>query len=134
VACRHRIFLEHERLAELGAFFVLTLPTTLWLTVWEYRVQATPGKRLMGLKVASYDGTSLSLRQAFLRSVVKVMLPWELAHAAVWRFVTIHATGADVAAYLFLICSYVIVLLNVVLLFLPSKRLLYDWLAGTIVS
>ncbi|QQE80620.1 RDD family protein [Alicyclobacillus sp. SO9] len=120
-------------MAQLGAFFVLTLPVTVWLAAWEYGAQVTPGKRLMGLKVVTYDGRQLTLRQAFLRSVIKVTPPWELAHAAVWRLVTIHGTGPDIVTYLFLSCSYFIILLNVVLLFLPTSRLLHDRLARTIV-
>jgi uncharacterized RDD family membrane protein YckC len=70
-------------MAQLGALFVLTLPATVWLAAWEYRTQVTPGKRLMGLKVATYDGKQLTLRQAFLRSIIKVTLPWELVSRAV---------------------------------------------------
>jgi uncharacterized RDD family membrane protein YckC len=121
-------------MAQLGAFFVLTLPTTIWLAVWEYRVQKTPGKRFVSLRVVTHSGKPLSLRQAFLRSVIKVMVPWELAHAGVWRMVTLHGTGPDIATSVFLSFSYLIVLINVILLFLPSRRLLHDRVARTIVS
>lgn len=121
-------------IAQPGAFFVLTLPATVWWATWEYRVQVTPGKRLVGLKVVSYNEKQLTLRHAFLRSVIKVTLPWEVAHAAAWRLVTIHGTGPDIVSYVFLSCSYLIILINVVLLFLPTSRLLHDRIARTIVN
>lgn len=120
-------------LAQLGASLVLTLPTTFWLAVWEYRAHATPGKRVMGLTVVTNNGSALSFRQALLRSSVKVLIPWELAHAAVWRLVTIHGPGPDVTTYVLLGFAYLIVLADIVLLFSPARRLLHDRMARTLV-
>jgi hypothetical protein len=74
-------------LAQLAVMLVLTVPVTLWFAWWEAGRHTTPGKRLLGLRVDGQhvDGGRLSFRRAVLRSAIKVALPWELAHAAVWQ-------------------------------------------------
>jgi uncharacterized RDD family membrane protein YckC len=65
------------------AFGLLVLPTTVWLAAWERGVRgATPGKRLLGLRTAGFDGRRLGGRRALARNALKVALPWELGHTA----------------------------------------------------
>ncbi len=111
---------------------VLTVPVTLWLAWWEATRHATPGKRVFGLQVVGDDdvgGRGVSLRQAVLRSAVKVTLPWELGHAALWQTWDRRVTG--LAAALFVL-AYVVVGMQFVLLF-RGGRPIHDRLARTVV-
>lgn len=66
-------------------FIVLTLPVVLYFALWEASArQATPGKRAMGLVVVSAAGGRLPLLRSLVRTALK-FLPWELAHATLWR-------------------------------------------------
>lgn len=78
------------------SFAVLVLPVTLWLAAWEAGAGgATPGKRLLGLRVRTLHGDGLPWRRALARNAVKVMLPWELGHTAAFLLAD---SGAGVAA------------------------------------
>lgn len=48
-------------IGQLTAMVVLTVPVTLWFAWWEAAPRgATPGKRLLGLRVSRLDGGALS--------------------------------------------------------------------------
>jgi uncharacterized RDD family membrane protein YckC len=85
-----------------GTFVLLIVPATIWLAAWERGGWcATPGKRLLGLRVTGPDGP-LGWRRSLLRSTLKLALPWELGHTAVYAFVAgANAVGAacSFAAY-----------------------------------
>ena len=75
------------RLPALGwnavSLVVLILPVTVWLTTWEARGRgATPGKRLLGIRVRTLRGDDLRWRRALARNALKITLPWELGHTA----------------------------------------------------
>jgi uncharacterized RDD family membrane protein YckC len=75
-------------LAQLVIFAVLTVPVTVWLAGWEASPGgATPGKRLLGLRVLTRSGDRLSWPRSLLRTALKVTLPWELAHTAWWHVI-----------------------------------------------
>jgi hypothetical protein len=62
-------------------FLVLTVPVTVWLAGWEASPGgATPGKRLLGLRVLTSSGDRPSWPRSLLRTALKFTLPWELAH------------------------------------------------------
>jgi uncharacterized RDD family membrane protein YckC len=104
--------------AQLAAIAVLTVPVTLWFAWWEAAPRgATPGKRLLGLRVATVDGRGLSPRRSLLRSLVRVAVPWELAHTGVWNALAWPGPEAPVNAALFT----------------GARRPLYDRIAGTVV-
>jgi len=72
--------------AQLVAFLLLTVPVSAWFAGWEAkRGGATPGKRLLGLRVLTTGGGRLVWSRSLLRTGLKVTLPWELAHTAVWN-------------------------------------------------
>lgn len=73
------------RLSPLGwnavSFVVLVLPATVWAASWERtRRGATPGKRLLGLRVRTQPGGRLSWGQAMARNSLKIAVPWEAGH------------------------------------------------------
>jgi uncharacterized RDD family membrane protein YckC len=120
-------------LAQLVAFAVLTVPVTLWFAWWEAAPRgATPGKRLLGLRVSRLDGGGVSRSGSLLRSTVKIALPWELAHAGVWNSLVWRGPDAPVNALLFVAANGLLVLYLAMLL-LGAHRPPYDRLAGTIV-
>jgi uncharacterized RDD family membrane protein YckC len=73
-------------LAQLASFLVLTVPVSAWFAGWEAsRGEATPGKRMLRLRVCTTSGGRLAWPRSLLRTGLKVTLPWELAHTAVWE-------------------------------------------------
>jgi uncharacterized RDD family membrane protein YckC len=121
-------------LAQLIVIAVLTLPVTLWFAWWEAAPRgATPGKRLLGLRVSRLGGGGLSWSDSLLRSAVKIALPWELAHTGVWNSLVWPGPDAPVNIALFLVANGLLVL-NVVLLFVGSRMTLYDRIAHSIVQ
>jgi uncharacterized RDD family membrane protein YckC len=121
-------------LGQLVVLTVLTLPVTLWFACWEAAPRtATPGKRLLGLRVSRLDGGGLSWPGSLLRSAVKIALPWELAHTGVWNALVWPSREAPVNVVLFTVANGVL-LLNVMMLFVGARRPLYDRLADTIVQ
>ena len=68
--------------AQIEAWVLLTvsLPVWLYFAVGESSGwQATPAKRLLGLRVATVAGQRLGFGRALRRTLVK-LLPWELTH------------------------------------------------------
>ena len=120
-------------LGQLVAIALLTVPVTIWFAFWETRPRgATPGKRLLGLRVGRLDGGELSWPGSLLRSAVKIAVPWELAHTGVWNSLAWPGPEAPVNAVLFSVANGLLVL-YVVMLFVGARRPPYDRLAGSIV-
>jgi uncharacterized RDD family membrane protein YckC len=119
-------------LGQLAAFAMLTLPVTVWFAWWEAAPRgATPGKRLLGLRV-SRPGGGLSWSGSLLRSAVKIAVPWELAHTGVWNSLVWPGPDAPVNVVLFTVANGLLVLYLAMLL-LGAHRPPYDRLAGTII-
>jgi uncharacterized RDD family membrane protein YckC len=121
-------------LAQLVIFAVLTVPVTVWLAGWEATPGgATPGKRLLGLRVLTSSGDGLTWPRSLLRTALKFTLPWELAHTAWWNLLLRSGDqGAALDAVLLsLVCAAITV--NLVSLFVGSRRAPYDRIAGTFV-
>ena len=120
-------------LAQLVVIAVLTVPVTLWFAWWEAAPRgATPGKRLLGFRVSRLDGGGVSGSGSTLRSAVKIAVPWEVAHTAVWNSLVWPGPDAPVNALLFTVANGLL-LLYVAMLLLGAHRPPYDRLAGTIV-
>jgi uncharacterized RDD family membrane protein YckC len=119
--------------AQLVTIAVLTVPVTLWFAWWEAAPRgATPGKRLLGLRVSRLDGTRPPGRDSLLRSLVKIALPWELAHTGVWNSLAWPGPQAPVNIVLFTLANGLLAL-YLIALFVGTRRTLYDHVAGTIV-
>jgi uncharacterized RDD family membrane protein YckC len=71
---------------------VLVVPVVVWLAAWERGPGgASPGKRMLRLRVEADGGTALGWRRSLLRSALKVGLPWELGHTMAFAFADPHA-------------------------------------------
>jgi uncharacterized RDD family membrane protein YckC len=121
-------------LAQLVIFAVLTVPVTVWLAGWEASPGgATPGKRLLGLRVLTVSGDRLTWPRSLLRTALKFTLPWELAHTAWWHVLLRSGNQGAVLDRLLLsvVCAAIVVYL--VSLFVGSRRAPYDRVTGTFV-
>ncbi len=66
--------------AQMVGFVTMTLPVTLYFALCESSpMQATLGKRALGLRVESGSGERLSVGTAVLRNAAK-FAPWEFGH------------------------------------------------------
>jgi uncharacterized RDD family membrane protein YckC len=120
--------------AQLVAFGLLTMPVTMWLAWWEAAPRgATPGKRLLGLHVAVANGGAVSLGRSLRRSGLKVALPWELAHTAVWRLLAWPGDPDDRVSLVLLLLANGIAVVYLAALFVGGGRTPYDRIAGTVV-
>ncbi|WP_052809640.1 RDD family protein [Streptomonospora alba] len=68
------------------AFATLTAPVGLYLFGTEAVHQATVGKRIAGVAIASHTGRRAGVGAVAVRTIAK-LAPWELAHWAVFRTV-----------------------------------------------
>jgi uncharacterized RDD family membrane protein YckC len=120
--------------AQLASIGLLTVPVTFWLAWSEAAPRgATPGKRVLSLQVIAANGDSVALGRSLLRSVLKVALPWELAHTAVWRLLVWPGDPEDRASLVLLLLANGIAVVYLVALFVGSGRTPYDRIAGTVV-
>jgi uncharacterized RDD family membrane protein YckC len=120
--------------AHLIGFSVLTLPVTVALAGTDAGPRgASPGKRLLGLQVATRIGVPLPFVRSLLRSSLKVALPWELAHTAIWRFLGWPARSDDALAKRLLLASYLVAGTYLLSLFVGSGRTPYDYASGATV-
>lgn len=127
---------ENPILADLLAFVTLILPVALYFTLTESSPrQATWGKRKVGLRVVNAEGGTLTRKQAFIRSLVK-LLPWQIAHTCIfhlpgWPLEVTTLPPPVIAGYVLL---YVLVGIYIVSALISKKhRTPYDWAAGACV-
>ena len=127
---------ENPILADLMAFVTLVLPVVLYFTFQESSSkQSTWGKRKAGIRVVNADGGRLTRRQAFVRSLVK-MIPWQVAHTSL-----VHVPGLPFAVTTIppavtagFILVYVLAGIYLATVFISKKRRTpYDWAAGSYV-
>ena len=124
---------------ETGVGVWLASLATISLPSWAYFVLfdasssgATPGKRLLGLRVAAVDGSRMGAGSAFVRTAIK-LVPWELTHA------TMFALSPEIGAF----SGYQIALLWAVYVILAvylfvalrnaGERSVHDLVAGSAV-
>ncbi|HEX5596934.1 MAG TPA: RDD family protein [Micromonosporaceae bacterium] len=119
----------------LLSFLLLIAPVTGWLAMWEAGPHsASPGKRLMRLRVWAGPGSPAPFSRTLLRNALKVALPWELGHIAAFTLAspTAIGPGADAAAVSG-IAACTIAAGYAASLFIGSGLTPYDRLAGTTV-
>lgn len=116
----------------LLSFATLTLPVALYFSLTEASaLQASPGKRLLGLAVTNTAGEAPGLVRALIRNGCK-FLPWEIAHTAIW-----HAPGQpfiDPPPSTFMalhIGALVLAGLYFAGLFMGSGRTIYEHISAT---
>jgi uncharacterized RDD family membrane protein YckC len=119
--------------SRLASSVLLTGPLTSALAVLE-ATGGSPGKRLLGLHVVhSATGQPVGLLRATARTFLKVAVPWELAHAAVWRLRSQGTVEQAHGGVPLLVASYVYTGASLVSL-LRSGKGLHDRAAGTRVA
>ncbi len=113
-------------------FITLIVPITVAAAGFDQSGRhATPGKRLMRLRVRSVSGGP-GFSRALARNAIKYALPWELGHTAVFALVgSTTATPPWVAVVLAV--AYAIPILSLILL-LTTGRPLHDRIARTSVT
>jgi uncharacterized RDD family membrane protein YckC len=121
--------------AQLVIFAVLTVPVTVWFAGWEATPGgATPGKRLLGLRVLTTGGDQLTWPRSLARTALKFAVPWELAHTAVWNMLVWPGDGGTAVDTLLLSLANAAIAVDIVSLFIGSRRTPYDRIAGTFVT
>lgn len=116
----------------VGALVVI-VPVVIAAAVLESRrVAATPGKRVLRLRVSG--GRSVpSFGRALLRNTLKIGLPWVVGHAAVFALTSSQSAGGPTgaAADVALLLAYILPIAYVVCLFVGRGLTPYDRLART---
>ncbi|MFK3677334.1 RDD family protein [Microbacterium sp. NPDC090218] len=122
--------------AQLLGFLLLVLPVGVYLFLGESSSQqATLGKRALGLRVVdARSGDRPSRPRILVRTVVK-LLPWEIAHFAVWNTIAFVADGgSEFPAWVMVVLIVADVLPFVYVgfvLFQTDRRGPHDLIAGT---
>lgn len=111
-----------------AAFALLVAPATTWMAAWERGSSAaSPGKRLLSLRVDADGQPSLGWRRSLARNGLKIAVPWELGHTAAFELANPHASTPAVAVGLACgISACLIVSAYLVTLFTGAGRTPYD--------
>ncbi len=125
---------DNPFLADLMAFITLVLPVILYFTLQESSPkQATWGKRKAGIRVVNANGDRLTRKQAFIRSLVK-LIPWQMSHTCLFHIpgwpMAVTTIPPMVTAGFVLV--YVLVGIYIASALISKKhRTPYDWLSGS---
>lgn len=109
---------------------MLVLPATLWVAIWESVRGATPGKRLLGLRVIMVSsGRRPGFGRSLVRAMIKIAIPWELGHTTALAL----SAGGDpgAASWVVVALCYLVGLIMIILLLVRPHRPPHDRLAGT---
>jgi len=118
------------------AFLTLILPVVLYFTLQESSPrQVTWGKRKAGIRVVDAQGGALTRKQAFVRSLVK-LLPWQIAHTSIYHIEGFPFAPVEPALMVIVgfVLAYGLVGIYVASALISKKhRTPYDWAAGSYV-
>ena len=116
--------------ANIVGFVTLIVPITITASGFEGSTRhATPGKRLLRLRVERWSGGGAGFVRSLLRNGVKYAIPWELGHTAVFALYGSTAEPSP-STVVVLVLAYGIPLLSLLLL-LVNGASLHDRIAGT---
>jgi uncharacterized RDD family membrane protein YckC len=132
---RRGVMLSALAVNGIGFTFVIA-PATAWAAWWEARPRgATAGKRLLQLRVIDRRTRGQpSGRQALVRNLVKITLPWELGHTVALGYANLEGGHVPVWLGVLTVITYGWVLGNLVLLLIRSGKPVHDRLARTVVT
>ena len=118
------------------AFALVIVPATAWAAWREARPRgATVGKRLLRLQVIDRrTPAGSSGRQALVRNLIKIALPWELGHTVALGYANLEGGPVPIWLWVLTAITYSWVIANLTLLFLRSGRPVHDRLAGTVLQ
>jgi uncharacterized RDD family membrane protein YckC len=127
---RRGVMLSSVAVNAVGLALVIA-PATAWATWHEARPRgATPGKRLLRLGVIDASTDALvSAWRSLARNVIKIAVPWELGHTVALGYVS--AASGNVPVWLWVLTAIIYgwLLLNLILLIIPSRKPLHDRVA-----
>jgi uncharacterized RDD family membrane protein YckC len=115
---------------ELWVLLTISLPVWIYFIFNEYYKQQTIGKRLLELMVVSEKGIKISLKQAFLRTFIR-LLPWELTHIIIlipepwWNMKDLENS------YFIYIPNVIMIIYMVVLFWNKGTKGIHDYLSRT---
>jgi uncharacterized RDD family membrane protein YckC len=75
----------------------------------------------------------VSARRSLARNVIKIAVPWELGHTVALGYVSTASGNVPVWLWVLTGIIYGWLLLNLILLIIPSRKPIHDRMAGTIV-
>jgi uncharacterized RDD family membrane protein YckC len=111
----------------------VSLPTYLYFVLSESSVrQATPGKRLLGLRVADMAGRRIGFGQALVRTLVK-LIPWEVTHLSLFLPTPIFLDQQGGFLPGLIAANVLIVAYLAVVVITAGQRGIHDLAAGTMV-
>ena len=110
-------------------------PATAWATWREARPRgATPGKRLLRLGVIDESTEAFALAwRSLARNVIKIAVPWELGHTVALGYAYTGSGNVPVWLWVLTAIIYGWLLVNLILLIIPSRKPVHDRVAGTVV-
>ena len=124
---RRGVMLSSVAVNAVGLTLVIA-PATAWAT-WR-----DPGKRLLRLGVIDESTDALvSARRSLARNVIKITVPWELGHTVALGYVSTASANVPVWLWVLTAIIYGWLLLNLIVLIIPSREPLHDRVARTIV-
>ena len=124
-----RALFDQATTAHLASFVLLTLPIASYFAVCEASsARGTFGKRITRIEVQSGSGERLTFATSVLRTTVK-FAPWELSHAAIWRYrFALRDATQNRMASLLLMSAWVLIVSNLICVAMDKRRrTLYDF-------
>lgn len=119
--------------ANIVGFVTLIVPVTIAASGFEGAARhATPGKRLLRLRVDRWRGGGVGFVRSLLRNGIKYAVPWELGHTAVFALFGSTSVPSPTTVIV-LAAAYAIPLLSLALLLVNGVSL-HDRIAGTRVA
>jgi uncharacterized RDD family membrane protein YckC len=89
---------------------------------------------VLGLRVVTTGGERLGWPRSLLRTALKFTIPWELAHTAVWNLLAWPGDGGSVVDMVLLGVANAVIVVDLVSLFVGTRRTPYDRITGTLVA
>lgn len=111
----------------------VSLPTYLYFALSESSThQATPGKRLLGLRVTDIAGNRIGFGRALLRTIVK-LIPWEVTHLSLFLPTPILTDGQGGFLPGLITANILIVVYLAAIVMTAGKQGVHDLVARTMV-
>jgi uncharacterized RDD family membrane protein YckC len=131
---QRRVMLSSLTVNALALALVIA-SATAWAAWRQARPRgATVGKRLLRLRVVDEKTRAMPPgRQALVRNLIKITLPWELGHTVALSYATLGGNPVPPWLWALTVITYGWVLANLLLVVLPSGKPAHDRLARTIV-
>ncbi|VEF49773.1 RDD family [Bacillus freudenreichii] len=117
---------------EIWVLCTMSIPVWTYFITHEFRKQQTIGKKNLKLRVTRSDGGRLTLWQAWLRTLIK-LLPWEVTHIIVLVPVPWWEPGAEPNNFIYI--PNALILIYIICLFVTTGRKgPQDLIAATLVK